>query len=313
MGLMKSALNFLGLKNNDTTGGAALTGSLDEYLTELVSMMGYDVRFTSTQTDDGIRYDMEGDEMDAFLGESCEMLEALAHISMRYARRLAVANGMVEEPRQPVKEGEEDPEARKGRIFFECGDFRQRKVDDIRNMAEEKRQRVMDGGRPVYISALGPADRKVIHTFLAETGNVVSESIGSGYFKRIRLRMKDSAAGSTDGGGPRRHNNSNGGGNRGRGGFGGQRRGPGQDRGPNRGGGGGGRNHNQPRNPDGANRAPGNDFESTFMNFHDEPNGNVAPRENFSEENDSNDNIGNRLKPGEQPSYGQGPVRGDDN
>ena len=34
------------------------------------------------------------------------------------------------------------------------------------------------------------------------------------------------------------------------------------------------------------------------MNFHDEPNGNVAPRE-FSEENDVNDNIGNRLQPGE--------------
>ncbi len=35
------------------------------------------------------------------------------------------------------------------------------------------------------------------------------------------------------------------------------------------------------------------------MNFHDEPNGNVAVRESFGDENDANDNIGNRLAPGE--------------
>jgi len=305
MGLMKSALNFLGLKNGTgSDSGGVEGGSLDEYLAELVSRMGYSVRFSSTETDEGIRYEIEGEDLEDFLGESCEMLEALAHVSMRYARRLAAANGLVEEHREP-KEGEDDAEFRRGRIFFECGDFRQRKADDIRKMATEKRQRVIDSSRPVYISALGPADRKVIHTFLAETGTVVSESIGSGYFKRIRLRLKDAPAHVEGGGGPRRHNNNGGGrGGFNRGGGGGARRGGGQNRSNNRG----------PRpEGQGPRRSPNTDFESTFMNFHDEPNGNVAVRESFGDENDANENIGNRLQPGEEPRFGQRSDRGDEN
>ena len=94
MGLMKSALNFIGLKNGTSPAAAAgISGSLDEFLAELVSKMGYDIRFSASESDEGLRYDMDGDELEAFLGENCEMLEALAHVSMRFARRLAAANG----------------------------------------------------------------------------------------------------------------------------------------------------------------------------------------------------------------------------
>ncbi len=298
MGLMKSALNFLGLNNKEGAAGLEnIPGTLDEFLSEIVRQMDYDIRFTRQETPEGIRYDIDGEDLESFLGETCEMLEALAHLSMRYARRVQALNGELPEAKAddaPLEEGE----FRAGRIYFECGDFRQRKVDDIRKMAGEKRQRVIDAGRPIYISALGPADRKVIHTFLAETGEVVSESIGSGYFKRIRLRLKDSPA-QSDGGGNRR-----GGPGRGRGNFqGGRGRGRGPGSGP-----GGGTGDRRPRRDGGnGNRGPnrgngGRDFEDTFMNFKEEPNGNVAVREHV--ENEVDDNIGNRLGPNEEPRYG---------
>jgi predicted RNA-binding protein Jag len=305
MGLMKSALNFLGLNNKD--GGAStanLPGSLDEFLSEIVQRMGYDIRFSGQETSEGIRYDIEGEELEDFLGNSCEMLEALAHLSMRYARRVQAASGITPEPRTNEDGTPEEGDFRGPRIYFECGDFRQRKVDDIRTMAGEKRQRVMDGGRPVYISAMGPADRKVIHTFLAETGEVVSESIGSGYFKRIRLRLKDSPAHS-EGGGQRRGNGGGGGGRgRGRGNF----QGGGNGRGRRPGGGGGFNNDRRPGGGGGGNRGPaprkpgGREFEDTFLNFQEEANGNVAVKEHV--ENEIDDNIGNRAGPNDEPRFG---------
>lgn len=279
VGFMKSALNLFGIKKE---GGAA--AGLDEFLTALPEQLGYDVKFTKSEgKDGGLHYEVEGSEVDSFVGNSSEVLDALSHLAMRVQRK---TEGLSNEP---VSEDSKESY----RVVFDAQGFRERKAQELREMAAEKRQRVMEsGGKPAYVPALSPSDRKVIHTALAELGDVVSESIGKGNFKRIRIRLKDESKRTyepkKDEAGEARAHGRGGNGHGHGGGRGGRNR-------NNGGGGGRGRGRNGGGRHDGF-RARRDDIEV---------NGNLA-QPVIHEDNMIDENIGNRLKPGEQPAFQYG-------
>lgn len=280
VGFIKSALNALGLKGKD--GGANI--SLEEFLNEMPRSMGFDVSFKKVDSEEkGLHFEVQGDEVDSFVGDSSDMLDALAHISMRVLRR---SEGLANAPSEEGQEGL--------RVVFDSQGFRERKRTELQELAASQRQKVIEtGGKPAYIPALGPSERKIIHTYLADLGEVVSESIGRGNFKRIRLRLKEDSPhrrapepraegeGQSQPQGQQAQGRGNGGGGnrsrgpRGNGGGGGRSRGP-------RGNGGG---RSQQRQGGGGNRysEPGNEFNTT--------------------EPVIDDNIGNRLRPGEEPVF----------
>ncbi|MBS1982879.1 MAG: hypothetical protein JST16_01800 [Bdellovibrionales bacterium] len=278
VGFMKSALNLLGIKK--TSEGAA--GGLDDFLNALPEKMGYSIHFTKTDKDgSGLHYEIEGDEVDSFVSNSSEVLDALSHLAMRVQRK---TEGISNEPVA-------DETKESFRISFDAGGFRERKAQELRDMAADKRQKVMEsGGKPSYIPALSPSDRKIIHTHLADLGDVVSESIGKGNFKRIRIRMKDDTRVHSDSEGGEQRAHGNGGGGRGprrngNGGHGGGR-GNGGGRG-RRGGGGNGNGQRQRFNANGT-----------------EIDGNrIAP---IAEDVVLDENIGNRLRPGEDSPFQYG-------
>lgn len=271
VGFMKSIKNVFGIKGEEISAEGL---DLDQFLQELPAQMGYDVQFRRVETDNGeIHYEVEGPEMDSFLGSNCEMLDALAHVSMRVLRR--------KEGFSNAKVGEEGEST--FRVTFDADGFRQEKADELKELAESQRQKVLDsGGKPAYIKALGPSERKIIHTHLADLGEVTSESIGRGNFKRIRIKLVDGSsyrkegvsAEGGDGSGSRRSSR----GGRGNGRGNGSRRGGGPSRG-GRGGRGGGRGRGGPR---------------------EDVNGNLIRNE---QDDLPPDNIGNRLAPGEEPIF----------
>lgn len=295
VGFMKSALNLFGIKKDTSTGAAA---GLDEFLSGLPDQLGYDVRFTKTEKEGGLYYEVEGSEVDSFIGNSSEVLDALSHLAMRVQRK---TEGLSNEP-----VSEESKESY--RIVFDAQGFREKKSQELRDMAAEKRKHVMDsGGKPAYVPALSPSDRKVIHTALADLGDVVSESIGKGNFKRIRIRLKDETKRTyvpkpNEGGEVRAqgqgNGNGNGGGGRGPRGNGGGGRGRGPGNGP-RGNGGGGRG---PRGNNGGGRFQNDRHQGNGM----EVNGNLAQPPMMEEEHVMDENIGNRLRPGENPAFKYG-------
>jgi len=265
VGFMKSALNLFGLKGKE---GVTDVG-LEEFLNQLPEQMGYSVSFKRSEGDDkGYYFEVDGEEVDSFLGDSSDMLDALAHISMRVLRKTeGLANAPTGESQDML------------RVIFDSRGFRDKKTKELQEFAAAQRQKVIDsGGKPAYIPALGPSERKVVHTHLADLGEVLSESIGRGNFKRIRVRLKEDStfrkpqeprangqmqhAGGGGGRGPRGNNRSNGGG---------------RGRGPR----GGGQHQGQFVRP----QHEGNHF---------------VP---VNEDSQMDDNIGNRLRPGEEPLF----------
>jgi predicted RNA-binding protein Jag len=289
VGFVKSALNLLGLNNAKKEGVEVSPESghkLEEFLENLPAQLGMDIKFVkrTDKEEPGLHYDIEGPDADELLGQSCEVLDALSHVCMRVLRKNEGLSNA------PLTEGIEHY-----RVTFDSSDFRSKKTQELKDMASEHRKRVIDsGGKPSYIRALSPSDRKVIHTTLADLGEVTSESIGKGNFKRIRIKLKDDSQFKREPA-PRNQtrDESEGTGNfspRNHGGGGGRR----NSRGGQGGGQQGGRGGRNFRNNNGGGRS---------QNFRRDPsseiNGNTNTPEPINTKEIIDDNIGNRLQPGE--------------
>lgn len=284
MNIVKSALNLFGISKEDETGGAS-TANLDEFLAGLPPLLGYSIDFKRHQKDDGSHHiEVSGDEVNSLVGENTQILDAIAHISMRVLRKQeGLANKAVDD----------GTDLSKYRVTVDAEGFRDRHYEGLKKVAEDARKKVLDNsGRPSYIPALSPAERRIIHTHLATLGEVTSESIGNGTFKRIRVKLINDTSRPPRAEGDRPQRRGPGGG-----GHGGQRRdfrkgsGPRNhnNRGPNR-----GPMRSNP-NAAAAGVAGGEVRRARFADEYrsdEEINGNVAVPDVV--EDDSDDNIGNR-------------------
>jgi spoIIIJ-associated protein len=267
MNIVKSALNLFGISKEEEVQGVV---NLDEFLEGLPRVMGYDIQFDRHQKDDGSHHiEVKGEEVMSMLGENTQILDALAHISMRVLRKQeGLANKAIEE----------GTDLSKYRVTVDAEGFRDRHYEGLKKIAEDAREKVIsNNGRPTYIPALSPSERRVIHTHLATLGEVTSESIGNGTYKRIRVKLINDTSRPVERGSA----NPLSGGNRPQGGGFRTGRGPRNfnNRGPNK-------NPRRPEN-DNVRRAQFDDHQ----NSSGEINGNVAVSD---EVDDIDDNIGNR-------------------
>ncbi len=277
MNIVKSALNLFGISKDDGGGTTTTVASLDEFLSGLPPLLGYDINFERHQKDDGSHHiEVTGGDVQTLVGENTQILDAIAHISMRVLRKQeGLSNKAVDD----------GTDLSKYRITVDAEGFRDRHYEGLKKVAEDARKKVLENnGRPTYIPALSPAERRIIHTHLATLGEVTSESIGNGTFKRIRIKLINdvSRPPRAEGDRPQQRRHPQGGGPRGdfRKGAGPRRP---NNRGPQRG--------PRPQNP---NIAPGGEVRrARFADEYQEVNGNVAAPEHV-EEDDSDDNIGNR-------------------
>jgi spoIIIJ-associated protein len=66
------------------------------------------------------------------------------------------------------------------RIFVDTSGWRDKEKDRLENLAENTAQRAIETESPQYLYNLTPSQRRTIHMFLSENGNVKTESQGEG-------------------------------------------------------------------------------------------------------------------------------------
>lgn len=86
------------------------------------------------------------------------------------------------------------PESRVS-LQFDCNGYREEANKSLVELAEKLRDRALEQGRSVYLRALHPKDRKVVHQFLASDERVRSRSVGEGLFKKIKIYPVKNAKG----------------------------------------------------------------------------------------------------------------------
>jgi spoIIIJ-associated protein len=72
-------------------------------------------------------------------------------------------------------------------VSFDCNGFREEANKSLMELAEKLKDRALEQGRSVYLRALPPKDRKVIHQYLASDERVRSRSVGDGLYKKIKI------------------------------------------------------------------------------------------------------------------------------
>ncbi len=71
-------------------------------------------------------------------------------------------------------------------VQMDSGNFFDEREQKLLDLAEKLKQKALFTGQPVYFKkALSPFQRRKVHQFLTETGEVKTSSVGEGFYKNI--------------------------------------------------------------------------------------------------------------------------------
>ena len=76
------------------------------------------------------------------------------------------------------------------RIVVSVGDYRERREEQLKEMAKSAIERVLATGEAVVLSYLPPAERRLIHLELQENPQVTSESEGIGRERKLVVKLR---------------------------------------------------------------------------------------------------------------------------
>ena len=83
-------------------------------------------------------------------------------------------------------------------VSFDCRGFREEADRALVELAERLKERALEQGRAVYLRALPPKDRKVVHQHLSSDDRIRSRSVGEGLYKKIKIYPTKLASDSSD-------------------------------------------------------------------------------------------------------------------
>jgi predicted RNA-binding protein Jag len=136
-----------------------------------------------TEERDRLVLNLSGADRDLLLERRGEGLDALQYLATRVARKTL---------------------GTRKRIRLESDGFRLRREDELRTMARDAAERAHRRGEAVWLPALNPYERRIVHLEVASLGGVTSKSDGDGFVKRVSVRSTATAPRGARGGRGRR-------------------------------------------------------------------------------------------------------------
>jgi spoIIIJ-associated protein len=100
---------------------------------------------------------LDGDDLGLFIGRHGSTIEAVQHLAQR------VAGG----------EG-----AARRRVVVDAAGYRERRTQVLERQADEAAERALRSGRPVALDAMTSSERRVVHEYLRDRGDVETHSEG---------------------------------------------------------------------------------------------------------------------------------------
>ena len=73
------------------------------------------------------------------------------------------------------------------RVALDVEQYRKRREDSLREMADRVANRVIQTGRSITLEPMTPSDRRVIHLYLGERGGIRTESVGYGDGRKVQI------------------------------------------------------------------------------------------------------------------------------
>ena len=148
---------------NETCENAA------KFLSEIVDGMGFDLKVSSSWTDEGCLLDLSGEDSHLALAENGELLDALEVLLFQAMGR--------------------DLD-RQHRFVVDADGFRRTRKAELHAMAKFAAGHVRKNGIPFTFGVLNSTERRIIHMSLHEEEDLITESVGEGRERRLQIRPK---------------------------------------------------------------------------------------------------------------------------
>lgn len=130
---------------------------LGELLEEIVDHLDLDATVNVSAQDDMLLGSLEGEDLGLFIGRRGQTIDAVQHLAQRIVFR---------EWRPDV------------RVVIDADGYRERREQALCEEADTAAEEALRLGRPVDLEPMTPAERRTIHEYLRERGDVGTHSEG---------------------------------------------------------------------------------------------------------------------------------------
>jgi spoIIIJ-associated protein len=76
------------------------------------------------------------------------------------------------------------------RIIVDAENYRQRREENLRSLAQRVAQQVRSYHRSIALEAMPPHERRIVHIALSDSKDISTESIGEGDERRVVISLK---------------------------------------------------------------------------------------------------------------------------
>ncbi len=130
---------------------------LEDLLEEIADGLGLDVEVRVEQGENELRGSLEGEDVGLFIGRHGQTIDAVQHLAQRIVFR---------EGPSPV------------RVVVDADGYRERRADALRATADDAAEEVLRTGREVDLEPAPASERRIVHEYLRERGDVATHSEG---------------------------------------------------------------------------------------------------------------------------------------
>ena len=135
--------------------------ALRELLELVADALDLDAEVVVEDGDDALVGRLEGDDLGLFIGHHGQTIEAVQHLAQRV-----------------VGEVEHQRGAERRRVVVDAAGYRERREQVLQRQAEEAAEQAVESGRPVALDAMTSSERRVVHEYLRDRGDVETHSEG---------------------------------------------------------------------------------------------------------------------------------------
>jgi spoIIIJ-associated protein len=132
--------------------------ALEELLEEIMERLGLDAQIEVVERDGVLTGRVEGEDVGLFIGRHGQTIDAVQHL----AQRIVFPEG---------------PSST--RVVIDANGYRARRAEALRGEADDAADEAVSSGKPVDLDPLPPFERRIVHEYLRERGDVETHSEGN--------------------------------------------------------------------------------------------------------------------------------------
>jgi spoIIIJ-associated protein len=142
-----------------------------EWCARVIELAGLDLELRTTETETQIGVRLYGHDTARLVDRNGELLDAIQVLANK-----ALVGRSVEKD-----------------VELDAAAFKEKRLEDLSQRARSLADEVRTSGREQLLPAMSPIERRIIHLTLQDDAQVMTESRGEGFYKRVVVKLRTSS------------------------------------------------------------------------------------------------------------------------